>query len=238
MSNAPDSPRTATWWLVESGPCDYDFNMAMDESLLALAAGASRPVLRFYGWNQPAASFGYFQKFAEVERLTALRPLVRRPTAGGLVPHDADWTYSVAVPTTNAWYELKAIESYRRVHEWIQAALGRLGIQSSLAPCSLKAGPGQCFIGYEQFDLLCRGRKIAGAAQRRTRDGLLIQGSLQPPPTANAPAREQWQKAMGVCGTESFGITWAPLNPHAEFERNVRTLALTKYSQDAYNRKR
>ena len=238
MSAAPELSQPDAWWLLDSGRCDFDFNMAMDESLLTFAAGTCRPVLRFYGWNQPAASFGYFQKFTEVEMLTALRPLVRRPTAGGIVPHAADWTYSVAVPTTNRWYGLKAIESYRRVHEWVQAALARLGVESALAPCCLKAGPGQCFIGYEQSDLLWHGRKIAGAAQRRTRDGLLIQGSLQPPPVAKALSREQWQEAMAACGTGSFGIAWAPLNPQPEFEEQVRTLARTKYSQDSYNRKR
>ena len=47
---------------------------------------------RFYAWLEPAATFGYFQRFAEVERMTLLRPLLRRPTGGGLVPHAADWT--------------------------------------------------------------------------------------------------------------------------------------------------
>jgi lipoate-protein ligase A len=230
--------KTVTWSLVDSGVCDYDFNMAMDESLLALAAETTRPVLRFYGWTQTAASFGYFQRIAEVEQLTGLRPLVRRPTAGGIVPHDADWTYSVAVPTTDPWYGLKAIESYRRIHEWVQAALAWLGIQSALAPCCLKTGPGQCFLGYEQFDLLWNGRKIAGAAQRRTRHGLLIQGSLQPPPVPNLPSRQQWQEAMAVCGAGSYEIAWSSLSPETEFLKRVRELAWTKYSQDVYNRRR
>src|SRR5438132_8431602 len=114
------------WLILNSGKGDAAFNMALDETLLENAARAGKPVLRFYGWTEPAASFGYFQRFAEVERTTLLRPLVRRPTGGGIVPHEADWTYSVVFPVNDPWYSLAAIESYRRVHEWILAAFDRL----------------------------------------------------------------------------------------------------------------
>jgi lipoate-protein ligase A len=170
------------WHLLQSGPGHSAFNMALDEALLQAMPRLGQPVLRFYGWTEPAASFGYFQKYADVERLTLLRPLVRRPTGGGLVPHDADWTYSLAIPPGDPWYSLTAMESYRRVHEWIQAAFTRLSIATDLASTCRKPQAGQCFQGHEQFDVLWRGQKIAGAAQRRTRDGLLIQGSVQPPP--------------------------------------------------------
>src|SRR5205823_2318492 len=83
------NPPSGGWLLLQSGPDSPAFNMALDEALLASMPRLGRPVLRFYGWTEKAASFGYFQKYAEVERMTSLRPLVRRPTAGGLVPHDA-----------------------------------------------------------------------------------------------------------------------------------------------------
>ncbi len=220
--------------------------MALDEALLEAMPRLCRPVLRCYGWTQPAASFGYFQKYAEVERLSSLRPLVRRPTAGGIVPHDADWTYSLAFPSTDEWYALRAVGSYRRVHEWVQRSFERLGVKTELAPAALKAQPGQCFAGYEQFDLLWRGRKIAGAAQRRTRLGLLIQGSVQPPPGL---ARSDWQQAMcEVAGTEVFApirpnppgpeVHWLPLAPDAPLSERVQHLLQLKYSQAAYNQKR
>src|SRR5690349_7477154 len=95
--------------------------MAWDEALL-MAASDTGPLLRFYGWTEPAATFGYFQKFAVVAGLTRLRPLIRRPTGGGLVPHDADWTYSLVFPPSHPWYQLKAVQSYERVHRWVQAA--------------------------------------------------------------------------------------------------------------------
>jgi lipoyl(octanoyl) transferase len=229
----------ATGHFLESGPGEAAFNMALDEALLEAMPRLGRAVLRFYGWTEPAASFGYFQKYAEVERLTPLRPLVRRPTAGGIVPHDADWTYSLAFPTTDEWYALRAIESYWRVHEWIRRAFEKLGVRTALAPAALKAAAGQCFVGYEQFDLLWRGRKIAGAAQRRNRLGLLIQGSVQPPPGL---ARTDWQQAMREVAWSAEAATqgnqWAPLPTDATLNERVQLLVQQKYSQAAYNQKR
>ena len=58
------------WLLLASGPGDPAFNMAMDEALLVSMPRLQTPVLRFYSWTIPAASFGYFQKYSEVERTT------------------------------------------------------------------------------------------------------------------------------------------------------------------------
>src|ERR1700742_2074892 len=124
----PAQTVNAFWYLIQSGAGGAAHNMAMDEALLEGAGAIGRPVLRFYRWTEPAATFGYFQKYADIERWTLLRPLVRRPTGGGLVPHDADWTYSLAVPPSNSWYELSATESYQRMHEWIRVAFQKMGI--------------------------------------------------------------------------------------------------------------
>jgi len=225
-----------TWYLVRSGVCDYAFNMALDEALLEAMPRLGRPVLRFYGWTQPAASFGYFQKFAEVERLTLLRPLVRRPTGGGIVPHDADWTYSAAFPPAHEWYELAASESYRRIHEWIQAAFASLKIPTIVAPEARKSLPGQCFVGFEQYDLLWKGRKIAGAAQRRRRDGLLIQGSVQPPPLNLV--RADWEKAMADAGAANYGGGWEEWQLDDALIARANELVQLKYSQTTYNCRR
>jgi lipoate-protein ligase A len=209
--------------------------MALDEALLESMPRLDRPALRFYGWTQPAATFGYFQHYSDVERLTLLRPLVRRPTGGGIVPHDADWTYSVAFPPSHEWYALAATESYRRVHAWIQAAFARFNLSVELAPVSLKAGPGQCFVGYEKSDVLWKGQKIAGAAQRRRRDGLLIQGSVQPP-QALISSRAAWQQALCDLAPCEQGIE--PNTPDQALTDRARELTLRKYSQPDYNLRR
>jgi lipoyl(octanoyl) transferase len=224
------------WLLLESGPRAAGFNMALDEALLEAAPQTGAPVLRFYGWTEPAASFGYFQKYADVERTTALRPLVRRPTGGGIVPHDADWTYSLAFPAGHEWYALTAAQSYQRAHEWIARAFGRLGIQTELAKSCHRTGPGQCFAGHEKFDVLWTGRKIAGAAQRRTRAGLLIQGSIQPPPVP--VARADWEKAMREAADPAGQVFWSSLDAVKGLSERATELARLKYSQPSYNQRR
>jgi lipoate-protein ligase A len=220
------------WFLLQQGKQPADYNMALDEALLQLAPELGRPVLRFYGWEEPAATFGYSQKYSEIERLTRLRPLVRRPTGGGLVPHDSDWTYSLVFPAGHDWYLLKAVESYERVHQWINDAFALINVRTELAPVAHKEIPGQCFVGCEKFDVLWSGRKIAGAAQRRTRAGLLIQGSVQPPPISLQ--RENWQSAMRAVE----GREWKTLEISASLQSTVQRLRESKYSQLAYNQKR
>ncbi len=224
------------WLLINSGKCDAAFNMALDEALLEAASCLGKPVLRFYGWTEPAATFGYFQKYVDVERTTLLRPLIRRPTGGGIVPHDADWTYSAVYPPGHEWHSLKAEESYRCVHEWIQSAFAQLNVATELAPCCKKSAPGQCFAGHEKSDLLWRGKKIAGAAQRRNKLGLLIQGSVQPPPVSLA--RVDWENAMREAACEQFRVEWCELSPEAGLQEHAEKLARQKYSQNSYNQKR
>ena len=222
------------WLLLQSGNCAPAFNMAFDEALLEAMPRLQKPVLRFYGWTEPAATFGYFQKFSEVSAATLLRPLIRRPTGGGFVPHAADWTYSLSFPTGHEWYALKATESYERIHKWMQRAFSRLAVETELAPCCQKSLPGQCFVGHEKSDLLWRGKKIAGAAQRRTRGGLLIQGSVQPPLSLSRPV---WEIAMKEVGRLALG---AELNFKLEelVLRRVEELVHDKYTTVAYNQKR
>ena len=224
------------WLLLNSGKCDAAFNMALDEALLEAMPRLQTPVLRFYGWMEPAATFGYFQKFSEVAAATLLRPLIRRPTGGGIVPHDVDWTYAAVFPAGHEWHSLKAEESYRRIHDWLRLAFAELKIETELASCCKNTLPGQCFVGHVKFDLLWHGKKIAGAAQRRNKLGLLIQGSVQPPPVP--VRREDFEIAMRSVAEKNFGIRWQTLPPDRDILEEVYRLVAQKYSQAGYNQKR
>ena len=236
MLNVECFPISNDWMLLNSGKRAAAFNMAMDEALLEAAASLGQPGLRFYGWTEPAATFGYFQKFSDVEMAVLLRPLIRRPTGGGIVPHDADWTYSAIFPPGHEWHSLKAVESYRRVHDWLRLAFAELKVETELAPDCQKSMPGRCFAGHEQFDLLWRGKKIAGAAQRRNKLGLLIQGSVQPP--VISISRDDWERAMVAVAAAQFGIHWQTDVPDVKLLAVADRLAAQKYSQTDYNQKR
>ncbi len=224
------------WQWIDTGPASGAENMALDEALMEQSEETGNPVLRFYSWTEPAATFGYFQRHAEIASLTPLRPLLRRPTGGGLVPHDRDWTYSLAFPPADPWYELRAEESYRILHEWLRDSFAHLGVETALSPCCAKGKPGQCFAGPEKFDLLWEGHKVAGAAQRRSRQALLIQGSVQQqPPNVK---RSDWQESFLRTGERLFGTRGIPYTLTPRIQQAARGLVETKYSQSSYLEKR
>jgi lipoate-protein ligase A len=149
-------------------------NMAVDEVLLFTA---DHPVFRSYSWIRPSVSFGYFTAWKAVVSHCIERDLVRRWTGGGIVEHGEDFTYSLVVPDARS---LPATgELYRFVHLAIKELLRTKGypVEMALLPDPVRSGA--CFEKAVEFDLKLQGEKIAGAAIRRTRKGLLLQGSIQ-----------------------------------------------------------
>ena len=210
--------------------------MAVDEALLECVAGWKQPVLRFYGWSEPAATFGYSQHYADVARWTALRPLIRRPTGGGLVPHDADWTYSLAFPPGHPWYELKAVESYRAAHQWVTRLSPPWACDPTCSAAARLAAPGQCFAGAEN-STFCSGRKdcrgCATSDPKRTADP-----GIRSAPRYGRAKRSDWQRAMLQTGPGTDQIPWETFPADDRFRERVELLVAEKYSRDAYNQRR
>jgi lipoate-protein ligase A len=160
--------------------------MARDEALmLAVGAGEAPPTLRLYQWDPPTISLGYFQKFAEYE---ALEPparnlaVVRRPTGGGAILHDLELTYSISVPIGHELLRGGPRRLYELAHDAVIAALRPLSVE--LARCGVTddsgpaRGPFFCFERRHCLDVLLDREKLAGSAQRRTRQAVLQHGSI------------------------------------------------------------
>ena len=89
--------------LLRTGVARGAFNMGLDEAVLgSVSEGRQPPTLRFYGWNPPTVSLGYFQGLDDEVDREACRAagvdVVRRITGGGAVFHDDELTYSVVIP--------------------------------------------------------------------------------------------------------------------------------------------
>ncbi len=158
--------------VLDPEPHDAALNMAIDETLLRAAMS---PTLRIYHWARPAVSFGYFGKWADVEPAWPDREIVRRWTGGGVVPHGEDFTYSLIVPRAHPFFAVGPRESYRVIHECVARALGGASLASSPSSQISTA----CFENPVMHDVVLADRKVAGAAQRRSKIGLLHQGSVQ-----------------------------------------------------------
>ena len=148
----------------------------MDE---AFSSSATKTTLRFYGWRRPSLSFGYFGKFADAADEGRAREIVRRWTGGGSVLHGEDLTYSLVTPATDPASSQGPPAIYAALHTAIRAALLAEGRETELADSATPKISDACFANPVRDDLLLAGRKIAGAAQRRTRGGFLHQGSIQ-----------------------------------------------------------
>jgi lipoate-protein ligase A len=157
-------------------PRSAAMNMALDETLLE---SAKVPSLRFYRWDHAALSFGYFGRYADVAQHESERDLVRRWTGGGIVFHGEDLTYSLVIPAHDSSFTNSSRSIYAAIHEGIRCGLVAGGKRAELAEQESKKISESCFANPVRADVLVNGQKVAGAAQRRTRAGLLQQGSIQ-----------------------------------------------------------
>lgn len=199
-------------------------NMAMDEHL---AQTTKQPMLRVYGWQGSWMSLGYFGKWDEIP---AGRAFVRRPTGGGIVDHDYDWTYSLIVPRGFELAEMKPSESYRLIHESIAAWLSESGIACSLWYDEPFSEGNLCFRNPVTFDLMDQhGKKIAGAGQRRTKYSLLHQGSI----LTNVDA----EKLSAVSLAQQLSRNVIEI-PSAEIIKNDHDTRFRHYFEAAWNQRR
>ena len=155
---------------------DGPMNMAADEVLLhsALTAG---PALRCYGWEPATLSLGYFQPAGvrlRDPRLATL-PWVRRPSGGATLVHHHELTYCLAVPPALLGGEPWMPRMHRIVMR-VLAALG--GVVEAVGGEKQVHGDVLCFQQYTPGDLLCRGKKIGGSAQRKHHQALMQHGSI------------------------------------------------------------
>jgi lipoate-protein ligase A len=234
-------------------PADGPWNMAVDEVLLAAAADG-RCSLRFYRWQPPTLSLGYFQALDDRHRHAASLgcPVVRRSSGGGAIVHDREITYSVALPGGHP-LAIGRMRLYQTVHQTLIEVLAAAGIRAELyrqtpqqAEC---ACPFLCFQRRAAGDVVVGTVKVAGSAQRRLQGAVLQHGSVLLGRSAAAPELDGLWELSGTSLPEDplieawvdrlshrLDLTWQrqPLTDRQRAE--AAELARRKYAAEAWTR--
>lgn len=179
------------WRLIQSGIQDSAWNMAVDEAILiAHSKGKVPPTIRFYGWNPPTLSIGYFQQVEREVNLDQVRKrgfgFVRRPTGGRAVLHDQELTYSLIVSEDYPEMPASVIQSYLVISQGLLEGFQRLGLSAEIISLEdeetkeayASLGTSACFDAPSWYELTVEGRKVAGSAQMRQRGTILQHGSI------------------------------------------------------------
>ncbi|HEY5553226.1 MAG TPA: lipoate--protein ligase family protein [Opitutaceae bacterium] len=220
-------------------------NMAVDFLMLRRYPRPEVARYRHYEWRGPAFTFGYSQKFGFVRAQVPadVLDICRRPTGGGLVDHSEDWTYALVIPRAHALWDARASECYRAVHECLAAALAAKSVpavvKKSAEPATGGEPAGVCFQQAELFDVMhaSSGVKIAGAAQKRTGQGMLLQGSVWRPACGGAVDWDAFGEAFESGLASLLGAK--PAHPGwPEWNEDEETALTEQYASPEWNEQR
>ncbi len=170
------------WRLIIDEKHDGYYNMAVDEAILQDYPFKKIPTLRIYGWSGPFVTLGYRQNPQEVFCPDFSLPFTRRITGGSSIFHHKEITYSICCLRQDLGLPFKVKEAYRKLCFFLVDFYLRLGLEARFAedlPASnIEACGSFCFSSCEPFDLLIKGKKVGGNAQRRKKELIFQQGSI------------------------------------------------------------
>ena len=172
--------------------------MAVDEYILDQLMVENLICLRIYQWLPDSLSIGYFSAWnSSWSEAFKQGRFARRPTGGGIVEHNKDLSYTLVIsPKYTLFKELAEIR-YHRIHQALATSIKCLGEQAHLAKANSNNSSAFCFDGIVDNDVVNGdNKKIAGGAQRRTKKGILHQGSWRPKLTVNQCLRSRWLESF------------------------------------------
>lgn len=161
--------------------------MEMDAKLLEGLGDQEKPILHLYAWERESLTFGYFMKPEELLNLEEAKKRgidwARRPTGGGTVFHLWDLAFSVLIPSKSPLFSTNTLDNYNLVNRVVKDVVeefigGEICLTPDDAPFQDPTCTHFCMARPTKYDVMLQGKKIAGAAQRKTKEGFLHQGTL------------------------------------------------------------
>jgi lipoate-protein ligase A len=173
----------------DSGVASAADNMALDRTLIGQLETRQRPLLHTYQWHGTCATYGYFCRPDDWLDISAAVKMgvefACRPTGGGITLHTNDLAFSFVLPAHHPAFSLNTLNNYAFVNRAVGIAVERwcqFNCKTDLLPVEAEPLSDSCrhfcMARPTQYDLVIAGRKVGGAAQRRTRYGYLHQGTI------------------------------------------------------------
>lgn len=232
---------------LEDGALPGALNMARDEALLALRRV---PTLRFYRWDVPTLSLGYFQPAQDLplEDVKARGcAIVRRSTGGKAILHEAELTYSLCAPEVDALSGGPAA-AMTAIHEALGAELARqagaeVPLRREMPLASDATGSAWCFEDSSPLDLTMGSRKLLGSAARRKDGWILFHGSLVLEKPIENPGIAQLgfepdRDALAAAMSLALGYDFDKGDWDAQELQRAEEIAAAKYGTEAFTYRR
>jgi lipoyl(octanoyl) transferase len=177
-----------SWRIIQDSLGDGTLNMITDRAILmACNEGKVPATLRLYGWQRPTLSIGYSQDISQYIDLKSCErnniPVVRRFTGGRALLHQYEMTYSVIAPIPHPAFPGSLRGSFERISQAILESLRIGGIENAAVAEKNKirdvsSRSPACFSMANHCEIIVRGKKLVGSAQRRLRSAFLQHGSV------------------------------------------------------------
>ncbi|HXF28692.1 MAG TPA: lipoate--protein ligase family protein, partial [Chlamydiales bacterium] len=164
--------------IVDDGSQTAEWQMERDRELIANLSYLTAPLIRFYEWHTPSITYGCFIDPTEyLRREISGFELAKRPTGGGILFHLNDFAFTVAVPHSHPRFSPNVLDNYRWINETVVKAISKCDDCDAitLQPKSVEKASLRhfCMATPTQYDLLLNGKKVGGAAQRKTNFGFV-----------------------------------------------------------------
>ncbi|CAM0116899.1 lipoyl protein ligase domain-containing protein [Rhabdochlamydiaceae symbiont of Dictyostelium giganteum] len=178
-----------SWTFIARKAAKASENMEYDAELLKTLVPEAKPILHLYDWERPSLTYGFFARPEKLLHLDAVKKhgfdLARRPTGGGVVFHAWDLAFSVLIPAGSSLYSQNTLENYELINQVVfsvvQDFVGSAALMSLTPSDTVIQHPEEaffCMARPTKYDLVVGEKKIAGAAQRKMKQGFLHQGTI------------------------------------------------------------
>ncbi|MBM3191644.1 MAG: lipoate--protein ligase family protein [Chlamydiae bacterium] len=220
------------WTFLDSGKKSALENMALDGKLLDELSSEGAALLHFYDWEGLSATYGYFTKVEELLDKEAVEDLglrlARRPTGGGVIFHVTDLAFSVLVPACHEGFSDNTLDNYNYVNRKVLLAVKGVLKETGLEllaqdPVAKEAKAAKfCMAMPTIYDVMLGDRKVAGAAQRKRKQGFLHQGSI----ALALPGRNFLEKLLPPEVVEAMHLYTYPLLQQGSSQEAIQEMRL------------